>query len=157
MLILTNRSLITSITSVFFAAILLLNTNIFAQEESEHSYFSSKGKTTFSSHFPGISIWTLLVDDKVKFIYHAEGSRVVVKADVVGSQECNQTSNAICFDGTVTDVINPGVGAIKVGDTFKITIDLDEKNETVSFLSGFLENVDIKIGLSKTRTNLDQH
>ena len=154
MLILTNRPLVTSMISVFFAAILLLNTNIFAQEESEHSYFFSKGKTSYSSHFPGIPIWTLLVNDDVKFIYHVEGSRVVVKASLLQSTDCDQGSNIVCFDGTVTDVINPGVGAIKVGDTFKITIDPDEKNETISFLSGFLENVDVKISLQKTRTNL---
>ncbi|MGI0008727.1 MAG: arylsulfatase [Nitrosopumilaceae archaeon] len=153
-MILTNPSLTTLMVAAFFASILLFNTNIFAQEESGHSYFFSKGKSVYSSHFPGISIWTLLIDDKVKFIYQAEEDRVVLKADVVPSQECNQTSNSICFDGTVTDVINPTLGAITTGDTFKITIDPDEKSETVSFLSGFLENVDVKIGLQKSRTNL---
>ena len=141
--------------TVFFVAILLLNTNIFAaQAEFEHSYFFSKGKSTYSSHFPGISIWTLLIDEKVKFIYQAEEGRVVVKASLLQSTDCDQGSNIVCFDGTVIDVTNSVVGAIKVGDTFKITIDLDEKTETVSFLSGFLENVDVKIGLQKSRTNL---
>ena len=140
--------------AAFFAAILLLNTNISAQAESGHSYFFSKGKSTYSSHFPGIPIWTLLKDENVKFIYQVEDSRVVVKASLLQSTECDKGSNIVCFDGTVTDVTNPGAGAIKVGDTFKITIDLDEKNETVSFLSGFLANVDVKIGFQKSRTNL---
>ena len=153
-MILANQSLTTLTVAAFFVAILLLNTNIFAQEESEHSYFFSKGKTSYSSHFPGIPIWTLLVNDDVKFIYHAEGSRIVVKASLLQSTDCDQGSNVVCFDGTVTDVTNSGVGAIKVGDTFKMTIDLDEKNEMISFLSGFLENVDVKISLQKSRTNI---
>ncbi|MGH9999424.1 MAG: hypothetical protein ACRD90_06150 [Nitrosopumilaceae archaeon] len=137
-------------------AILLVATqNVFAaQLDSTSSYFFSKGKTAYSSHFPGIPIWTLLVNDNVKFIYHAEEGRVVVKASLSQSTDCDQGSNIVCFDGTVTDVFNPSFEAIKVGDTFKMTIDLDEKNEMISFLSGFLENVDVKIGLSKTRTNL---
>ena len=141
---------------ILVTILLVATQNVFAAQLDSTSYFFSKGKTAYSSHFPGIPIWTLLVNDNVKFIYHTEEGRVVVKASLLESTHCDQGLNIVCFDGTVTDVINPNFEAIKVGDTFRMTIDLDEKNETVSFLSGFLANVDVKIGLSKTRTNLPQ-
>ena len=137
--------------TIFFAVILLLNTNVFAQEESGHSYFFSKGKTTYSSHFSGIIVWTLIADDKTTFLYQIPERLVVVKAMLTQSEECNDST--ICYDGTITEV-NYEASPLKAGDTFKVNIDLAENTEVVSFLSGFLENVDVKIGLSKTRTNL---
>ena len=137
--------------ATIFFVILLLNTNIFAQEESGHSYFFSKGKTTYSSHFSGIIVWTMIVDDKTTFLYQTPERLVVVKAELTPSEECNDST--ICYDGTITEV-NYESSPLKAGDTFKLTIDPTENTEVVSFLSGFLENVDVKIGLQKSRTNL---
>ena len=118
--------------------LLVATQNVFAaQLDSTSSYFFSKGKTAYSSHFPGIPIWTLLVNDNVKFIYHTEEGRVVVKASLLESSNCDQGLNIVCFDGTVTDVINPSFEAIKVGDTFRMTIDLDEKMKQYLFFLAF--------------------
>ena len=136
--------------TIFFV-IILLNTNIFAQGESVQSYFFSKGKTTYSSHFSGIIVWTMIMDDKATLLYQTPERLVVVKAELTPSGECNDST--ICYDGTITEV-NYESSPLKAGDTFKTIIDTTEDTEVVSFLSGFLENADVKIGLQKTRTNL---
>jgi len=137
---------------LFIACILLISSfqsNFANAQQSTDSNFAGKGKTEYSSHFPGIIIWTQVNGVDGTFVFHGlEGQLVVLKTTLTQSDECKQGS--MCYDGTVTNAKNSP--AIQVGDTFKLTVDMATNTEHISFLSGFLENVDVKISLAKIKT-----
>jgi hypothetical protein len=140
-------------SALVFAVMLLSTVFIFSNfanaQQSTDSNFAAKGKTAYSSHFPGIIIWTQVKGVDGTFVFHGlEGELVVLRTTLTPSDECDQ--GLLCYDGTVTNAKNSQ--AIQVGDTFKITIDTATNTENVSFLSGFLENVDVKISLTKIKT-----
>jgi len=136
--------------ALVFAVILLLSSfqSNFANAQ-QSTDFAGKGKTEYSSHFPGIIVWTMVKGTDGTFVYHGvDGKLVVLRTTLTQSDECEQ--GLICYDGTVTKTKNSD--AIQVGDTFKLTMDEATKTENITFLSGFLENVDIKISLAKIKT-----
>jgi len=137
--------------ALVFAVILLssFQSNFVNAQESTDSNFAAKGKTAYSSHFPGIMIWTQVKGVDGTFVFHGlDDELVVVRTTLTQSDECEQGS--LCYDGTVNNAKNSD--AIQVGDTFKLTVDMVNNAEIVSFLSGFLENVDVKISLTKIKT-----
>jgi len=137
--------------TLVFAVILLssFQNNFANAQQSTDSNFSAKGKTAYSSHFPGIIIWTQVKGADGTFVFHGiDDELVVLRTTLTPSGECDQ--GLLCYDGIVHNAKNSK--AIQVGDTFKITIDSTTNTENVSFLSGFLENVDVKISLTKIKT-----
>lgn len=137
--------------ALVFAVILLssFHNNLTFAQQSADSNFASKGKTAYSSHFPGIIIWTQIKGSDGTFVFHGlDDELVVLRTTLTPSGECDQ--GLFCYDSTVNKAKNSQ--AIQVGDTFKITIDTATNTENVSFLSGFLENVDVKISLTKIKT-----
>jgi len=151
MLNLKNQTLTISMGTLVFALILLssFQSNFANAEQSTDSNFAGKGKTAYSSHFPGIIIWTQVKGVDGTFVFHGlDDELVVLRTTLVPSVECDQ--GLLCYDGTVNNAKNSQ--AIQVGDTFKLTIDTDAKDANISFLSGFLENVDVKISLTKIKT-----
>jgi len=137
--------------AIAFALILLssFQNNLANAQQSTDSNFAAKGKTAYSSHFPGIIIWTQIKGVDGTFVFHGlDDELVVLRTTLVPSDECDQ--GLLCYDGTVNNAKNSQ--AIQVGDTFKITFDTTTNTENISFLSGFLENVDVKISLTKIKT-----
>ena len=144
------NSVVGKTLALVFAVILLLSSfqSNFANAQ-QSTDFAGKGKTEYSSHFPGIIIWMMVKDTAGTFVYHGtDGQLVVLRTTLTQSDECEQ--GLICYDGTVTNAKNSA--AIQVGDTFKLSVDVATKTENISFLSGFLENVDVKISLAKIKT-----
>lgn len=141
-------SLAASSFTIFFVAILLLNSpNLFVNAQ-QSTDFTAKGKTAYSSHFPGIIIWTQVKSLDSTFVFHGLDDELVVLRSTLTPSECEE--GMLCYDGTVNKAKNSE--AIQVGDTFKLAIDMDAKDANVAFLSGFLENVDVKISLTKLKT-----
>jgi arylsulfatase len=135
--------------ALVFAVILLssFQSNFVTAQQSTD--FAAKGKTAYSSHFPGIIIWTQIKGIDNTFVFHGlDDELVVLRTTLTPAGECDQ--GLLCYDGTVNNAKNSQ--AIRVGDTFKLTIDTATNTENVSFLSGFLENVDVKISLTKIKT-----
>jgi len=145
-------NLTTGITIALVFGIILLfsfQSNFAIAQQSTDSNFAAKGKTAYSSHFPGIIIWTQIKGVDGTFVFHGlDNELVVLRTTLTPSGECDQ--GLLCYDSTVNNAKNSQ--AIQVGDTFKITIDSATNTENVSFLSGFLENVDVKISLTKIKT-----
>ena len=143
-------NLVTGKTIALVFALILLssfhNNITYAQQSTD---LAAKGKTAYSSHFPGIIIWTQIKGADGTFVFHGlDDELVVLRTTLTPSDECDQ--GLLCYDGTVNNAKNSQ--AIQIGDTFKITIDTATNTENVSFLSGFLENVDVKISLTKIKT-----
>ncbi|HSF28737.1 MAG TPA: hypothetical protein VLA53_06925 [Nitrosopumilaceae archaeon] len=137
--------------ALVFAVILLssFQSNFANAQQSTDSNFAVKGKTAYSSHFSGIIIWTQVKAMDGTFVFHGiDGELVVVRTALTPSNECEQ--GLLCYDGTVNNAKNSP--AIQVGDTFKLTVDMTNNTENISFLSGFFENVDVKISLTKIKT-----
>jgi hypothetical protein len=137
--------------ALVFALILLssLQSNFVNAQQSTDSNFAAKGKTAYSSHFPGIIIWTQVKGVDGTFVFHGlDDELVVLRTTLAPSEGCDQ--GLLCYDGTVNNAKNSQ--AIQVGDAFKLTVDTATNTENVSFLSGFLENVDVKISLTKIKT-----
>ena len=145
-------NLTTGITIALVFGIILLfsfQSNFAIAQQSTDSNFAAKGKTAYSSHFPGIIIWTQIKGVDGTFVFHGlDNELVVLRTTLTPSGECDQ--GLLCYDSTVNNAKNSQ--AIQVGDIFKLTIDTDAKDANVSFLSGFLENVDVKISLTKIKT-----
>lgn len=145
-------NLITDKTIALLFAVMLLSSsqiNFANAQQSTDSNFTTKGKTAYSSHFSGIIIWTQVKDMEATFVFHGiDGELVVVRTTLTPSNECEQ--GLLCYDGIVNNVKNSP--AIQVGEIFKLTVDMVNKIENVSFLSGFFENVDVKISLTKIKT-----
>jgi len=136
---------------LFIACILVMSSfqsNFANAQQPTALDFAGKGKTAYSSHFPGIIVWTLVKGTDGTFVFHGlDNQLVVLRTTLTQSDECEQGS--MCYDGTITNTKNSP--AIQVEDTFKLTVDVATNTENISFLSGFLENVDVKISLTKIK------
>ncbi len=93
-------------------------------------------------HFPGTPVWTIINGQNGTFLVQGINGLVVVRSTIAQNDTCE--TQYLCLDSKITKVKN-SVGAFKVGDEAKIKIDLNNKQETVSFLSGFFEGVEIPI------------
>lgn len=74
--------------------------------------------------------------------------------DIKPSERCIQTEDTLCFEGIVTQAKN--VIAHKVGDEIGITLDLKNKKEIVSFISGTISGASATIDLSKITIRLNE-
>ena len=144
------NSVVGKTLALVFAVILLLSSFQSNFTNAQQSMdFAGKGKTEYSSHFPGIIVWTMVKGTDGTFVYHGvDNQLVVLRTTLTQPDECEQGS--MCYDGIVTSAKNSP--AIQVGDTFKLTMDVATKTENITFLSGFFENVDVKISLTKIKT-----
>ncbi|MBI3842113.1 MAG: hypothetical protein HY295_03050 [Thaumarchaeota archaeon] len=113
--------------------------------------FYSKGKVVENSHFPGTVMWTLIKGDKGKVILQTFAGREVVSFSVSLSDAC-ENHPTICISTVVTEAVN--TQAIQVGDTANFGIDINNKQQKISLLSGFLANVDVTVNLTKINTNV---
>lgn len=134
----------------FIILILIILPNVYAEQSGNYPLkFSGKGMISETSGaFPGMIVWTIINGQSGTFLVHGANGLVVVRSIVSQNSTCDQTQ-FLCLDTKITLVKN-SQGAFKVGDEAKIKIDLSSKQETVTFLSGFFEGVDIPIIFSTT-------
>src|SRR5574341_2306976 len=86
---------------LFIACILVMSSfqSNFANAQ-QPTDFAGKGKTAYSSHFPGIIVWTQVKGMDGTFVFHgSENQLVVLRTTLTQSDECEQGS--MCYDGTV--------------------------------------------------------
>src|SRR5713226_1349756 len=118
----------------------------FAQNQPTSFNFSGKGVIVESSNFHGTVMWTIIHGNKGTVIIQSPVGRGLAHLSVSQSNAC-ESSASICLFANVTDTKN--IQAFKVGDTSRFAINLDNKQEAISILSGFLAGFDVTINLSK--------
>lgn len=118
-----------------------------AQINSNSVNVSTKGIVSESSNFKGVVMWTIINGDKGTIILQSPVGRAMVHVSITPSTNCD-SSQPICLLSTVADAGNNGI--LNVGDTARLSFDLDAKKETVSLLSGTLAGFDVTVNLSKT-------
>lgn len=115
--------------------------------------FYGKGSVEGANPFAGEIIRTLINKD-IGTVVHATSHGIeVVRMSLSPSNTCIQTQSTLCFDGTVTDVKNTDVH--QIGDKINLTLDLQNKKETVLISSGSMQGTTITISLAKTIVKLD--
>jgi putative hemolysin len=114
--------------------------------------FSTKGQISNSSGIaPGTVVWTILNGNNATFIYHATNGVVVIRLTTTPDPICANVQNQICLDGKITQLKDPDQ-VFSVGEQSKINIHSIQKQETVGFLTGPLQNIVLQIDLTKIWT-----
>lgn len=114
------------------------------------SKFSTKGAVSESSNFHGVMMWIVINGDKGTIILQSPVGRGLVHVSIAPSTNC-EPSIPICLFVTVTDATDSNV--FKVGDTARLSINLDSKQESISLLTGVLAGFDTSVNLSQTWTH----
>ena len=124
----------------------------YAFADQDSPIFYGKGMMT-QGPLPGEVVRTLINKDVATIIHQGTNGIEVVRIDIRPSNMCVQTEATLCFEGTVTEAKN--IEAHKVGDEIGITLDLKNKKEIVSFISGTIYGASVTIDLSKLIVHLD--
>ena len=133
---------------VFSILLVTMTQNSFATSGSDTFTFYGKGKVEPTSSFAGEIVRTIIDDEKAIIVHSTPNGIVVVRLALSENETCVQTVSTICFDATVTQVSGTD---IHVGDKANLTIDLENKKETISVTSGQFQGENIAIDLTKTR------
>src|SRR5574341_1731051 len=134
---------------VFLILLVTITQNVSATSGSDVFTFYGKGKVEPSSSFAGEIVRTIINNEKAAIIHSTPNGMVVVRLALSENETCTQKTSAVCFDATVTQVRGTD---ILVGDKINLTIDLENKKETISVTSGQFQGENIAIDLTKTRT-----
>jgi hypothetical protein len=134
---------------VFSILLVAITQNASAISEPDVFTFYGKGKVEPSSSFAGEIVRTIIDDEKAAIIHSTSNGMVVVRLALSENETCTQKISTVCFDATVTQVRGTD---IHVGDKVSLTIDLENKKETISVTSGQFQGENIVIDLTKTRT-----
>lgn len=134
---------------VFSILLVAITQNASATSEPDVFTFYGKGKVEPSSSFAGEIVRTIIDDEKAAIIHSTPNGMVVVRLALSENETCTQKISTVCFDGIVIQVRGTD---IHVGDKVDLTIDLENKKETISVTSGQFQGENIAIDLTKIRT-----
>jgi hypothetical protein len=137
---------------VFSILLVAITQNTSAASEHDIFTFYGKGKVEPSSSFAGEIVRTIIGNEKAAIIHSTPNGMVVVRLALSENETCTQKISTVCFDATVTQVRGTD---IHVGDKVNLTIDLENKKQTISVISGQFQGENIAIDLTKTRTRDD--
>ncbi len=137
------KKLIVSLVFVTLFSILISNT-VFGESNNVLN-FHGKG-IVVGEHFKDGRMWTGINADKSTIIAQWDLGRSKIISDISPSSDC-EPNYQICVNATVTSSDNSA--AVKVGDTFLIKIDTENKKQVIVGKFGFLENVEIILDLDK--------
>ncbi len=132
---------------VLSIASLPLTHTVYGQTITNTMKLSTKGSIAESSNFHGAILWTVINGDKGTIIIQSQAGRGLAHVSISPSTNCS-SSTATCLMSAVTDVGQ--IDAFKVGDTARLSIDVNSKQETMSILTGTLAGFDVTVNLSKT-------
>lgn len=136
--------------AIVFSIFLIASMQNYAVEaESNPIKFYGMGKVDQSSQFANEIVRTIIDGDKGTIIHSTDNGLVVVRLELSESEACILKLSTICFDAKVTKVRGTD---IQVGDEVNLTIDLENKKEFISVVSGQFQGENIVIDLTKTRT-----
>lgn len=115
--------------------------------------FYGKGPIDESNPFAGEIMRTLINKESGTVVHATSHGIEVVRMNLSPSNTCIQTQATLCFDGTITNVKNTNMH--QVGDKISLTLDLQNKKETISINSGPMQGATITISLVKTIVKLN--
>lgn len=114
--------------------------------------FSTKGQISNSSGIaPGTVVWTILNGNNATFIYHGIQGLTVIRLVTTPDPVCGNVQSQICLDGKITQLKDLSQ-VFSIGDESKINIQQTQKQETVGFVTGPLQNIVLQIDLTKIWT-----
>ena len=119
----------------------------FAESEYSLSHFSAKGVGQSIGDEPTV-VWTMINGDKGTLVWTLPDSYAVARLDMQPHHLCDEKSNVVCLNGTVTSTKNTVY--VVEGAVVTIVFDMPQK-ETISFLSGNLIADGYEIELTKFR------
>ncbi len=125
---------------------------VFAEQETLKYY--GKGIADDSSPFQDEIIRTIIDNDKAVVIHQGQNGIEIIRMDISPSDTCGQAKSTFCFVGTVTEIKNTDVH--EIGDEVGITLDLENKKQTMSVNSGVMRGIAVTIDLSKTIIKSDE-
>ena len=132
---------------VLSIASLPLTHTVYGQTAPNTMKLSTKGSIAESSNFHGAILWTAINGNSGMMIIQSPAGRGLAHVSISPSTNCSSLT-ATCLMSTVTDAGQ--IAAFKVGDTARLSIDVNSKQETVSILTGTLAGFDVTVNLSKT-------
>jgi hypothetical protein len=115
--------------------------------------YYGKGVVDESSPFAGEIIRTIINKDKATVVHPGHSGIELVRMNIRASDVCIQTQSALCYVGTVTETKNTNIH--EIGDEIGITLDLQNKKQTATVISGAMQGTTITINLSKTIVKSD--
>jgi hypothetical protein len=132
---------------VLSIASLPLTHMVYGQTAPNIMKLSTKGSIAESSNFHSAILWTAINGNNGMMIIQSSAGRGLAHVSISPSTSCSSPT-ATCLMSTVTDAGQ--IAAFKVGDTARLSIDVNSKQETVSILTGTLAGFDVTVSLSKT-------
>lgn len=143
----------TKFLTVILSILLVANTSssFGMPQELNTITFYGKGTVEQSSPFAGEIVRTIVNGDGGLIMHSTPNGIAVVRMAVSESETCIQTISTVCLDATVTNVRNTDTH--NVGDMINLTIDLENRKELISVISGPLQGSNITVDLTKTRTH----
>ncbi|MFI5415821.1 MAG: hypothetical protein ACHQXJ_00550 [Nitrososphaerales archaeon] len=132
---------------VLSIASLPLTHTVYGQTAPNAMKLSTKGSIAESSNFHGAILWTAINGNTGMMIIQSPAGRGLAHVSISPSTNCSSPT-ATCLMSTVTDAGQ--IAVFKVGDTARLSIDVNSKQETVSILTGTLAGFDVTVNLSKT-------
>ncbi|MGQ0771392.1 MAG: hypothetical protein ACT4NT_01270 [Nitrososphaerota archaeon] len=115
--------------------------------------YYGKGVVTESSPFVDEVIRTIINNDKAAVVHPGQNGIEIVRMDIQPSESCVQTQLTFCFVGTVTLTKNTNIH--EIGDEVELTLDLQNKKQIMTVMSGQMQGTTITIDLSKTIVKSD--
>ncbi len=110
--------------------------------------YYGKGTVTEPSQFADEVIRTIINNGKAVVIHPGQNGIEVVRMDILPSETCIQTQLTFCYVGTVTQTKNTNMH--EIGDNVEVTLDLQNKKQIMTVMSGQMQGTIIAIDLSKT-------
>jgi hypothetical protein len=132
---------------VLSIASLPLTHTVYGQTAPNTMKLSTKGSIAESSNFHSAILWTAINGNNGMMIIQSSAGRGLAHVSISPSTSCSSPT-ATCLMSTVTDAGQ--IASFKVGDTARLSIDVNSKQETVSILTGTLAGFDVTVNLSKT-------
>lgn len=119
---------------------------VFADQTTLTYY--GKGVVTEPSQFAGEVIRTIINNGKAVVIHPGQNGIELVRMDIQSNDVCIQTQLTFCYVGIVTQTKNTNMH--EIGDEVELTLDLQNKKQIMTVMSGQMQGTAIAIDLSKT-------
>lgn len=112
------------------------------------SHFSAKGVITENNPFGGAVFWTIVDGEVGTIVTSSINGLTVIRMDMTQSDSCEELSNTVCLDASITSTKNTLF--TEEGVTAKIIFEMPNRQK-ISILSGELATLDLELNLEKIR------
>lgn len=112
------------------------------------SHFSAKGVITENNPFGGAVFWTIVDGEDGTIVTSSINGLTVIRMHMKQSDSCEELSNTVCLDATITSTKNTLF--TEEGVTAKIIFEMPNRQK-ISILSGELATLELELDLEKMR------